>query len=251
MFTLKKLVFLLLPFSLLLAEEKKVDDKSQADIAKISEAFGHLIGKNIESLGVNFDVDRVAQGLKDASEGKNSPMTEEECVKALTSVQEALFKKQAESNLASAETFLSKNAKEKGVIVLHDGKLQYKIEKKGEGAEVQPHFTPFVRYTGKYLNGSVFGASKEGEPLSLDETIPGIQEGLVGMKEGEKRTLFIHPNLAYGTSGFLPPNSLLTFEVELVKANMDEANKDLAPSEGEKKIPSEIADPFEKRETLR
>lgn len=55
--------------------------------------------------------------------------------------------------------------------------------------------------------------------ISLDETIPGFSKGIVGMKEGEKRTLYIHPDLAYGVNGSLPPNSLLTFEIEIVKAN--------------------------------
>ena len=39
------------------------------------------------------------------------------------------------------------------------------------------------------------------------------------MKEGEKRVIYIHPDLAYGTYGSLPPNSLLIFEIEVVKAN--------------------------------
>ncbi len=39
------------------------------------------------------------------------------------------------------------------------------------------------------------------------------------MVQGEKRTLYIHPELAYGVSGHLPPNSLLIFEVEIVEAN--------------------------------
>ena len=40
------------------------------------------------------------------------------------------------------------------------------------------------------------------------------------MKEGEKRTVYIHPDLAYGTNGYLPPpNSLLTFDIEIIKAN--------------------------------
>lgn len=228
------------------------ETKKEADIAKLSEAFGHLIGKNIESLGVNLDVEQVAKGIKDASQGKTSPMTEEECVKALTSVQEAIFKRQAQENLARAETFLKQNAKEKGVTTLHEGKLQYKIEQKGNGAEVQPHFTPLVRYIGKYLNGTVFGASKEDETLALDETIPGIQEGLVGMKEGEKRTLYIHPNLAYGTTGLLPPNSLLTFEVELVKANVENAESSPSIStQGEVQEGHELAEPSTKRQVLR
>ena len=104
------------------------------------------------------------------------------------------------------------------MVVVEEGKLHYKIEVSGDGAEVQPHFSPLVRYAGKFLDGTTFGSSKEDEMISLDETIPGITKGIVGMKEGEKRTIFIHPELGYGTSGNLPPNSLLAFEVEIIKA---------------------------------
>jgi peptidylprolyl isomerase len=37
------------------------------------------------------------------------------------------------------------------------------------------------------------------------------------MKKGEKRTLYIHPDLAYGMASHLPPNALLVFEVEIVE----------------------------------
>lgn len=233
-------------------ETAKKEEKASVDIVKISEAFGHLIGKNMETLGVNFDVEHVAKGIKDSAAGKASPMTEEECVQALTTVQEALFKKQAQENLETAVTFMNKNAKDKDVVVLHEGKLQYKIEKKGVGEALQEHAAPIIRYVGKYLDGSVFGASKEEESLSLDETIAGIKEGLIGMKEGEKRVLFIHPDLAYGTSGLLPPNSLLTFEVELVKA--DCANPENSPAVSpvhELETLHEIVSPSEKREAVR
>ena len=78
--------------------------------------------------------------------------------------------------------------------------------KKATGAEIESHFSPLIRYTGKYLDGSVFGASKEEETISLDEIIPGLKAGLIGMREGEKRTVYIHPDMAYGTNGYLPPN---------------------------------------------
>lgn len=224
------------------------------DIAKISEAFGHLIGKNIENLGIQFDMQYLVKGLQDSASGKAAPMTEGECVEAISAVQEADFKKQAAENLKVAEEFLTKNETQKGVVSLEEGKLQYKIEKKGKGAALDSHASPVIRYVGKKLDGTVFGASKEDEIIALDETIPGLSQGLIGMKEGEKRTLYIHPELGYGTKGYLPPNSLLTFEVELVKAHApqnaeNESISTTAHSKG--KVTSEIASPVENSEVLR
>jgi len=47
------------------------------------------------------------------------------------------------------------------------------------------------------------------------------------MKEGEKRTIFVHPSLGYGDKGALLPNSLLTYEVELIKADISQKQIDL------------------------
>lgn len=217
-------------------------ENAQPDIAKISEAFGHLIGKNIDTLGVKFDLEYVIRGLQDSINGKASPLNETECIQAISAAQEAAFKNMAQENLKKAADFLSKNAQTKGVVTLEEGKLQYKIEKKGKGAEVQPHFSPLIKYVGKYLDGSVFGASKESEMISLDETIAGFSKGLLGMKEGEKRTLYIHPEYGYGTSGYLPPNSLLTFEIEIVKANAPE-QETISATPSKDKTSNEIALP--------
>jgi peptidylprolyl isomerase len=223
----------LIAFSSLVAEEKAaaqpkttqaaaqsaVTPAQPVEIARLSEAFGHVIGKNLENIGVKFDMIQVIKGLQDAIAGKESPMSEMECIQAIASVQEKIFKEQCAENLKRAETFLSDNAKSEGVVALEEGKVQYRIVEKGTGAEIESHFSPLIRYTGKYLDGSVFGASKEEEMISLDEIIPGLKAGLLGMKEGEKRIVYIHPDLAYGTNGYLPPNSLLTFDIEIMKAN--------------------------------
>jgi peptidylprolyl isomerase len=222
------------------------------EIAKISEAFGHLIGKNIESMGVQFDIQYVIKGLNDAAAGKTSPMTEMECIQAITAAQEYAFKEQSEGNLKKAEEFLKKNASLGAIISLAEGKVQYKIEKEGKGDVLQTSHAPLIRYVGKFLDGTVFGASKEDEPISLDEIIPGLKTGLEGMKEGEKRTIYIHPDLGYGTRGALPPNSLLTFEIELVKANapvQQEKEEELVPTG--KKAGGEIAFPEQMAEHVR
>lgn len=221
----------LIAFSSLIAEEKQPVEAPVAEavatpvsapvveISKVSEAFGHMIRKNLDHIGVKFDMAQVIKGLQDAIAGKESPMSEMECIQAISAVQAEVFKQQCAENLKRANDFLAGNSKTDGVVALEEGKVQYKITEEGTGAVIEAHFSPLLKYTGKHLDGTVFGASKEEEVISLDEIIPGLRAGLLGMKEGEKRTVYIHPDLAYGASGYLPPNSLLTFELEIVKAN--------------------------------
>ena len=51
------------------------------------------------------------------------------------------------------------------------------------------------------------------------QLIPGFEQGVTGMKVGGKRTITIPPSLGYGEQGAgdaIPPNSTITFELELV-----------------------------------
>lgn len=195
---------------------------AQDDVAEISEAMGHLIGKNLQALGLEVDMEALVKGLKQEAVGVQSPMSEEECLKAVALLQEVGMKKVAEKNLIEANSFLKKNAEKKEVISAEGGKLQYEILQKGEGEEVRPYNAPLVRLHGRWIHGE-FLSEKE-EIIALDNTITGFSKGLIGMKEGEKRTLYIHPDLAYGKEGNFQPNALLIFDVELLKADVSFAS---------------------------
>lgn len=195
---------------------------TEPDLKKLSEAFGHFIGRNLRSSGLNFDMDNFIRGIRDGESGKPAPMTDREYELQMIALQETAFKKLSEDNLTAAEKFLNENRNERGLVELIPGKLQYVVIKPGTGAIVTEHATPKIQYTGKYLDGTVFGSSEDGDgPITvpLDQTIPGFSKGLMGMKEGEKRRLFVHPDIGYGKSGHLPPNSMLIFDVELLEAN--------------------------------
>lgn len=81
-----------------------------------------------------------------------------------------------------------------------------------------------VHYVGTLTNGTVFDSSRQrGEPfdfvLGQKRVIAGWEEGVLGMKIGEKRKLVIPPELGYGArgaGGVIPPNATLTFEIELL-----------------------------------
>lgn len=57
--------------------------------------------------------------------------------------------------------------------------------------------------------------------LGIGQVIQGWDKGVVGMRVGEKRRLFIPAQLAYGSRGagnLIPPNAALIFDVELLAA---------------------------------
>jgi peptidylprolyl isomerase len=80
------------------------------DVEKISEAIGHMIGEQLEQFGLEFDIDAVAKGLKEASEGKGSPMSDEECAKAIFSLQDRKISLTVEKQLEEADAFSNGNS---------------------------------------------------------------------------------------------------------------------------------------------
>lgn len=241
-------------FTFFTAFAEETPSKDSPDVGKISEAFGHLIGKNLHSMGVKFDIAKVMKGLQEEEEGKTAPMTEMEFIQAVTSIQEAAFKDLAVENLKKSEEFLANNQSASGIKVLEKDKLQYRVEKEGTGPAVDEHCTPLIRFSGNFLDGTPF-SSKEEERISLEEKnlLPGFEKILLGMKEGEKRTAYIHPELAYGMKNVdLPPNSLITLDIEVLKANApaEEPLDALTTSPSTKDNP-EIAHPFEEPRAIR
>ena len=105
--------------------------------------------------------------------------------------------------------------------------LQIAINHTGSGFATLNGQVLNVLYTGSLLDGTVFDASsRHGNiPLTLTlgagQVIAGWEQGLLGMKVGEIRTLVIPSTLAYGTTGAgtIPPNATLIFQVQLLSAS--------------------------------
>jgi FKBP-type peptidyl-prolyl cis-trans isomerase len=103
--------------------------------------------------------------------------------------------------------------------------LKYIITKKNpagrkpvKGDQVSAH------YTGTLTNGKKFDSSRDGKQpyafiLGNHEVIEGWDEGFLYLREGESAVFVVPASLGYGSQdmGDIPPNSVLVFEVELVK----------------------------------
>ena len=97
----------------------------------------------------------------------------------------------------------------------------------GTGALAKAGDRVSVHYVGTLTDGTKFDSSRDrNQPfqftLGQGQVIKGWDEGVAGMKVGEKRKLTIPPAMAYGPQGRppkIPPNSTLVFEVELLAIN--------------------------------
>jgi len=111
-----------------------------------------------------------------------------------------------------------------GAVTTPSG-LQYIDNVTGTGPKPQKGQTVIVHYTGYLDNGTVFDSSRQrNQPfefvIGTGAVIKGWDEGVATMNIGGQRRLIIPPALGYGAagagSGRIPPNSRLTFDVELI-----------------------------------
>ncbi len=95
----------------------------------------------------------------------------------------------------------------------------------GTGKETERGALLFVQYEGFLEDGTKFDSSHDrGRPFQFvfgtGRVIKGWDQGLLGMKEGGKRKLFVPAHLAYGerqVGEIIKPNSNLVFNVELLE----------------------------------
>lgn len=107
--------------------------------------------------------------------------------------------------------------------------LSYQVLKEGSGASPQIGRYVRVHYTGWLDNkgepGTKFDSSVDRDQpfmfrIGVGEVIRGWDEGVLTMKVGEKRRLFIPARLGYGDRGAgrsIPPRADLIFDVELLE----------------------------------
>ncbi|MGB7161097.1 MAG: FKBP-type peptidyl-prolyl cis-trans isomerase [Tepidisphaeraceae bacterium] len=136
----------------------------------------------------------------------------------------ALWAQDAATQPAGQTPATSQPAGEK--VVTPSGLTIIKVAPGEDGAKNGD--TVFVHYEGRLPNGTKFDASRDHAEtadagiefiLGANKVIKGWDQGVEGMKIGEKRTLIIPPDLGYGARGagsVIPPNATLTFDVQLV-----------------------------------
>ncbi len=178
----------------------------------------------------DLDTESFLKGFLAAFKGEKPGLDEEKlqaAMQALGDLLQTREKQSATANLEKGKKFLEENGKRDGVVTTASG-LQYEVLAKGteekyvapkEGVADNKEF--LVNYKGTLIDGKEFDASPAGKPVPMTlQVVPGFKEALTTMPVGAKWKLFIPSALAYGEerkSADLAPNSVLIFELELVK----------------------------------
>jgi len=122
------------------------------------------------------------------------------------------------------------------------GGALFEVKKQGRGSPAAAGQTVKARYSGRFLDGRPFASSLDaGRPVpgTLAEAFeyvvgkarlnPGVDEAIASMRAGERRTLVLQGQNAYGRSGYtapekpgmkrfvISPNTTLVYDIEVLE----------------------------------
>ena len=102
--------------------------------------------------------------------------------------------------------------------------LIYEIIAKGGGETAQRGNTVRIHETLSLPDGKVIFNSREKNQtvtfvLGANQVIPGVDEGVTGMRVGERRKLLVPPSLdgRKFEASFIPPDAIRHYDIELVE----------------------------------
>ena len=213
-----------------LSPSAAADEQSliRTDQQMVSYTLGYQIGgqlaAQIREGRLDLDPEAFAQAIADVLSGRPPAMTSAQMEAALEMLQHQQNSGRntaAETGQSRGEAFQVEYSQRQGVVATASG-LQYRVIETGEGRSPGPADTVVVHYVGQLIDGTEFDSSKgRGTPatFSLGGIIPGWQEALQLMREGDIWEVVIPSELAYGAQGAggsIGPNETLVFEIELI-----------------------------------
>src|SRR3546814_310713 len=190
--------------------------------------IGRDIARSLEEGKDEIDVETLSKAITASLAGEKSLMTDEQATQVRETFAQRIQAERIAEMMATAKKnqeegakFLAANANKEGVKTTESG-LQYQVITEGEGPKPDGDDVVRVHYKGTLLDGETFDSSyARNEPavFSLQQVVPGWQEGIALMPVGSMYRFWIPSELGYGEKGTpggpIGPNAVLVFEVEL------------------------------------
>ena len=184
--------------------------------SQVSEDLAHVIWNIMTTYEGEYNFQELMLNLKKIKAGKIQEKPLKDCYASLITALNNKVKEKEILNLQAAESYLHKISTREDMHEIVKDKLYYKIANTGAGEELKNNNAPLISFRERDLNGETLSENTSGVRISLSEMIPGLRKALQGMKVGEKREIFIHPDLAYREFPKPEPYSLIIIEVSLI-----------------------------------
>ncbi|KAF7600053.1 MAG: peptidylprolyl isomerase [Candidatus Dactylopiibacterium carminicum] len=205
--------------------------KEMTEDEKTFYALGLVLGKQVASSfnATPAELEMITRAMSDVVAGRKPAVELDAYGPKIQPLAEARGAVLTEKRLAEGKSFAEKAAKEKGATKTASG-LVYRSLKEGKGASPAATDIVKVHYRGTLTDGTEFDSSyARGEPAEfpLNGVIPCWTEGVAKMKPGGKAQLTCPAGIAYGerSTGAIPPQATLVFEVELLGVTKPDAKK--------------------------
>jgi len=209
-----------------------------------TEGTAEPVETSSSKVSVNEAGDNVLskENIKPSSPQKNSTESKEAQVNESNKKKKKKKKKDSQTNGSLNETNVETKLNSSNSSINDDktpkksiektftslpGGTRYLETKEGDGQLAKKGSLCMIKYVGKLKNGKVIddntkpGLAPLPVHLGKGEVVEGFEEGIEGMKVGGKRRVEIPPHKGYGKKSpcpkVIPPNSHLTFDIELVK----------------------------------
>lgn len=184
---------------------------------ELSECIANIFWANLSNYYPYYDIEIVLKRLKELSETQTTPMSPLECrMTYLLPLLEKINAYEAAKDLQKAEGFLAILLGKSGVVEIVKGKLYYEQLKPGEGEAITMLDSPTLRYAESTLDNLKPSRECKDIKITLADTIQGFALGVEGMRIGEQRRIYVHPDLAYGKLGGESSQELVIFDVSII-----------------------------------
>lgn len=188
------------------------------EIRNISLYLAHLLSEDLHTFSPYYDFNEVVNVLSEIERGKTPLLPPEECRMALIDYEYKILEEDERKKSEEVNQFLIKLAMNENVVEINKGKLYYETIREGLGAIITEDSVPLIHFTEYDLFETVLQDTRNNEPrrILLKETPPGFKKGILGMKVGERRRIYIHSDLAYAKVGKYSQYQLIIFDVEII-----------------------------------
>jgi FKBP-type peptidyl-prolyl cis-trans isomerase len=116
------------------------------------------------------------------------------------------------------------SAAQPGNIITTKSGLQYQVVTEGRGQAAKPGSQVLIHETTTLKNGTmIYSTRSKGNPLKFvlgaNQVISGVDEGVRGMRIGERRKLIVPPSLSKRSTypANTPPEATLYYDIELIE----------------------------------